>query len=1118
MASATPPTASSKGPPVWHTTKKMNMADLSRDDDFLSHLLVEKLGTQNVPLLVHKMDPTRRLPKTSPEDLMNIVRRLANSKGNSQTAIRAAVDDLLRLAAVRHYVKDFTQKELNAFATHASRYFELYVPTGSIEIAHTERYTHRTGKSELCILATRPLAPGAVILELKGSMADLTEAEDQDLKRTTGRHSFGGIRRDFSVIHSKQLKKNHLFLGPARFVNHDCDNNCELFREGRYITFRVMKPIAVGEEITAHYGDSYFGRGNKQCLCETCEKNGVGGYGPQTGEDVDDAPSDVESDTPSRESASVPADVNVNERRTRRGVYAVLPESSSDEDEDDAADANAIKLEAETEAGSALTSLSPSPPHQTQSAPLPQPVLANGLMTPSPDPEPLSSVLTTPTSLSSVLSAPSLSAPTCTTAATTPTSLRRSARKFEPVISTRAQKARAAQQLVTPPLSEDTESLASASVSAPIRTRSRSRLSTPGQPAVGGHSKGRGQTHETDRGRASSSVPPKGKGKGVQDKGKQKEVEKKEKGKGKEKVPEDPLCMTCGKILPIIEIDQQIVWGDFGVSSGRGRKKKEEHECPRCMRHFAIYQQPWPQRSGTSIPTPGSSTPAPSVSHTLTQKLLKAVDRKLKPIASSSSAPEAPKRGYKRKFPEQPAPPAKRLKLAPKERQALVASAGRSRCGRTQVPSAKVRESDPPKRGRGRPPKPRRGRPPKFPRIETGLASPDMAAVVAATVPSSPLPAESASAPPDLGGERPPKSRVVDDQPRDSHGRFGIKEETNGVYKRKFPGEAVGEQRTRSERAAERARLAEEREEERRRQTKRKSEVMEEESGSDEEEGSTRKHARADGEEQEEQEQESGSVGWKPLHAFPRLPFNLSPNPAAFARRRLNGTSAFSAAPSTAPWKGPQYITRARSSLRETAIPASSSRSSPLPHLAKRDVPEETSHVDDQTRDGYSEHEQGRAPSPEDDVRIAVNPDERGTQAVAVVDEPVNSISLKPMPTLWRPSPVDFARRRWKVSAAEDAERAKNAKLALERRRRLLSLGSKVAPAAIEQGQSESIGDVESVSSGSGEEDLAYPSSPDASKFKLQARAQFSPPFASIRPTPAPVWLQQPLETSVPAS
>jgi histone-lysine N-methyltransferase SUV420H len=103
--------------------------------------------------------------------------------------------------------------------SHASRYMELYLPTGSIEIAHTQRYSHFTGKSELCILATRGLGPGTVLSELKGSMADLTETDEVELKRTDRRNSQGGSRRDFSVIHSKQLKKNHLFLGPARFVN-----------------------------------------------------------------------------------------------------------------------------------------------------------------------------------------------------------------------------------------------------------------------------------------------------------------------------------------------------------------------------------------------------------------------------------------------------------------------------------------------------------------------------------------------------------------------------------------------------------------------------------------------------------------------------------------------------------------------------------------------------------------------------------------------------------------------------------------------------------------------------------------------------------------------------------
>lgn len=61
--------------------------------------------------------------------------------------------------------------------------------------------------------------PTQVITELKGSMADLTEEEDLELKRDGKDGDGAAIRRDFSVIHSKQLKKNHLFLGPARFVN-----------------------------------------------------------------------------------------------------------------------------------------------------------------------------------------------------------------------------------------------------------------------------------------------------------------------------------------------------------------------------------------------------------------------------------------------------------------------------------------------------------------------------------------------------------------------------------------------------------------------------------------------------------------------------------------------------------------------------------------------------------------------------------------------------------------------------------------------------------------------------------------------------------------------------------
>ncbi|KAG8818194.1 Histone-lysine N-methyltransferase set9 [Serendipita sp. 401] len=262
-----------------YTTAPMNARDLARDDDFVSHMLVECLGTIE-PLSVHKMDASRKLPKWEPEVILSIIQKFVvnNTQHRGTVApyvrVKPAVDVLLQLRNVQKYIQHKTQYQINAFATHMSRYLELYLPSGLIEVAQTSRYSQKTGKSELCVISVRALKPGQIITDLKGSMADLTAEEDEELKLARG----AGARRDFSVIFSHSRNVNHLFLGPARFVNHDCENNCELFRDGRYITFKVLRPISAGEEITAHYGDDYFGKGNRRCLCASCEKKGIGGY------------------------------------------------------------------------------------------------------------------------------------------------------------------------------------------------------------------------------------------------------------------------------------------------------------------------------------------------------------------------------------------------------------------------------------------------------------------------------------------------------------------------------------------------------------------------------------------------------------------------------------------------------------------------------------------------------------------------------------------------------------------------------------------------------------------------------------------------------------------------
>ncbi|KAG5648530.1 hypothetical protein DXG03_003141 [Asterophora parasitica] len=675
-------TASSSRPRLeWRPTKIMNMKDLSKDDDFLSHLLVEKLGTGQVPLAVHKMDPTRRLPKTDAQDLLNIVRR------KQINAFATCVHSHI-------YLPSPQPDPPNSYCSHASRYLELYNPQGIIEIAHTSRYSHRTGKSELCILATRNLAPGTVITELKGSMANLTDEEDRELKRTDLRSS--DIRRDFSVIHSKQMKKNHLFLGPARFVNHDCDNNCELFREGRYITFRTLRAISIGEEITAHYGDGYFGRKNRHCLCESCEKAGRGGYSPET----DDSPSsssdsDSDSDSDSNTSSSdsenddlpKPA-LDLNERRTRRGVYAIVTkkendsEDSEDDDEEDDSSgdvplANArdvpgdgeIELSAEMDTPSDLTSLA------TSSVPPPDLSIeisfSSSLSSLTPDSRRPSSS----SSLSS-LSSPgdSISTPK-----------RRGS--FRSIISTRRQRekeieAATATQLVTPPLSEDTASLPEVSTPRKRVTRSKSALELSKQTQA--PNKGNGKAKGTSSTPAASASS---RGTTIKDdiKIKKEEVEQRSlrvrpstvniadvsrEPPSKPEVPRGPdgkplpTCVTCTNVLPVISVDSQVVWG-----LDSPKKKKGDQECPRCIRHCAIYGRPWPCRIPLQglgfLPTPREDdTLVESASSRISHKALSVLDRKLAAAASSSL------RVRKRESDSVERPgPAKRRKTKPIQRE-----------------------------------------------------------------------------------------------------------------------------------------------------------------------------------------------------------------------------------------------------------------------------------------------------------------------------------------------------------------------------------------------------------------------------------------------------------------
>lgn len=99
------------------------------------------------------------------------------------------------------------------FFSHMKRYLMMYMPNAGFEIARTMRYGI-SDKVEARIVATQSFQAGDEIRCCSGIIAELTKDEEDSLKN-----------RDFSVMYSVKKKCMCLFLGPARFVNHDCKPN-----------------------------------------------------------------------------------------------------------------------------------------------------------------------------------------------------------------------------------------------------------------------------------------------------------------------------------------------------------------------------------------------------------------------------------------------------------------------------------------------------------------------------------------------------------------------------------------------------------------------------------------------------------------------------------------------------------------------------------------------------------------------------------------------------------------------------------------------------------------------------------------------------------------------------
>ncbi|KFY87189.1 hypothetical protein V500_07117 [Pseudogymnoascus sp. VKM F-4518 (FW-2643)] len=252
-------------PPICPPEKKhrLTLARLTSYDDILTDALVDHVyywtTIRKNRNLYHASRGVRE------EDITSILQKMVIIGKDAEKA----ESQLLQLSGLRKFMDSLPQgKERDDFRKHMRRYVNIYLPDCPFEITSTNRYTVVT--HEASVTARRLIKKGETVKYLCGVQVIMTKEEEADINQR---------RRDFSIVVSSRNKSASLFLGPARFANHDCGANAELMRTGHAgMEIIAVRDIEVGDEITVTYGDNYFGEDNCECLCKTCEDNRENGW------------------------------------------------------------------------------------------------------------------------------------------------------------------------------------------------------------------------------------------------------------------------------------------------------------------------------------------------------------------------------------------------------------------------------------------------------------------------------------------------------------------------------------------------------------------------------------------------------------------------------------------------------------------------------------------------------------------------------------------------------------------------------------------------------------------------------------------------------------------------
>ncbi|KAH8673407.1 hypothetical protein BX600DRAFT_508676 [Xylariales sp. PMI_506] len=259
-------------PPTNAAAKKqpLTLGQISAYDDILTDALVDHaFYWTTIPKNRTSYHPSRGVKE---EDITKIIQNHLVMDPNMDVA----EEKLLATTGLRKFHSALkTEKEKDDFRRHLRRYMQIYLPDCPFEVSSTNRYTIVT--HEAAVTARRFIKRGESIKYLSGIQVLITAKEEDEMTKR---------KKDFSIVVSSRSKSASLFMGPARFANHDCDANARLVITSQStIEIFANRNIDVGEEVTVTYGDNYFGEDNCECLCHTCENNLANGWAQPEGKE-----------------------------------------------------------------------------------------------------------------------------------------------------------------------------------------------------------------------------------------------------------------------------------------------------------------------------------------------------------------------------------------------------------------------------------------------------------------------------------------------------------------------------------------------------------------------------------------------------------------------------------------------------------------------------------------------------------------------------------------------------------------------------------------------------------------------------------------------------------------